>query len=63
MHMNLMLERMPTHPGEIFREEFMISYGINQVKLSKDLGVTYRTIDEIVNEKRSISPEIGIKVG
>ncbi|BAI80197.1 plasmid maintenance system antidote protein [Deferribacter desulfuricans SSM1] len=60
--MPFILRRMPTHPGEILREEFMIPYGINQVKLAKDLGVTYRTINEIVNEKRSISPEMALKL-
>lgn len=56
------LKRMPTHPGEILREDFMQPYNLTQVELAKALKTTFRTINEIVNCKRSISPEMALKL-
>lgn len=56
------LRRTPTHPGQILREEFLEELVISQTELASALGTTFRTINEIVNEKRSISTEIAIKL-
>lgn len=56
------LKRMPTHPGEILREDFMLPHHLTQVKLARALKTTFRTINEIVNCKRSISPEMALKL-
>ena len=58
----LSMRRKPTHPGEILKEEFMKPLGLSQSQLSKELDTTFRTINEIVNEKRNISPEMAIKL-
>ena len=56
------LMRRPTHPGEILQKEFLEPLGITQSQLAKDLNTTFRTINQIVNEKRNISPEMAIKL-
>src|SRR4030065_2318177 len=56
------LKRMPSHPGEILREDFMLPYNLTQIELSKALKTTFRTINEIVNCKRSVSPEMALKL-
>jgi antitoxin HigA-1 len=56
------LKRKPTHPGNILKEEFLIPLGITQTELAHRLNTNYRTINEIVNEKRSISLEMAIKL-
>lgn len=56
------LKREPTHPGEILEEEFRKPLGISQSQLAEDLDTTFRTINEIINRKRSISPEMAIKL-
>ena len=56
------IERTPTHPGEILREEFLKPLGLTQVGLAKDIDTTFRTVNEIVNEKRNISPEMAIRL-
>ena len=56
------LKRKPTHPGEILKKEFMDPLGLTQSQLAKELNTTFRTINEIVNEKRNISPEMAIKL-
>lgn len=56
------LKRLPTHPGEILAEEFRKPLGLSQSQLAKELNTTFRTINEIINKKRSISPEMAIKL-
>ena len=56
------LKRKPTHPGEILKKEFMEPLGLTQSKLAKGLNTTFRTVNEIVNEKRNISPEMAIRL-
>ena len=56
------LMRRPTHAGEILQKEFLEPLGITQSQLAKELITTFRTINEIVNEKRNISPEMAVKL-
>lgn len=56
------LEAPPVHPGEVLREEFLKPLGITQSQLAKELGVSFRAVNELVNEKRSVSPEMAIRL-
>lgn len=56
------LIRKPTHPGEILKKEFIEPLGLTQSQLAKELNTTFRTINEIVNKKRNISPEMAIRL-
>jgi addiction module HigA family antidote len=58
----LELEVPPVHPGEILREEFLKPLGLTQAQLAEELGINLKVIDELVNEKRSISPELAVKL-
>lgn len=49
--------RIPTHPGEILLEEFLAPLGISQVKLAGHLGIPVQRVNEIVRQKRGVSPE------
>ena len=51
-----------THPGEILLEEFVKPYGLTQKKLCELLGVGIKTISEIYNKKRGISPVMALKL-
>lgn len=48
--------RVPTHPGEILLEEFLIPYGLTQVAFAKHIQVPVQRINEIVRGKRGITP-------
>ena len=48
------LKRQPTHPGVILREEFVEPLGLTQTDLAKKLKTTFRTVNEILNEKRKL---------
>jgi addiction module HigA family antidote len=58
----LPIKRKPTHPGEILKEEFLILLNISRVELAQRLGTAFRTINEIINEKRGITPEMALKL-
>jgi len=56
------LNRKPTHPGEILKEEFLKPLEISQTKLAEDLGTSFKTINELINQKRNLSSELALKL-
>jgi addiction module HigA family antidote len=52
----------PIHPGEILLEEFMRPLKLTQNALGRALKVPPRRINEIVHEKRSISPDTALRL-
>ena len=59
----IIIERKPTHPGEILREEFMPDFGLSVAGLAKRLLVSRQTANELVHERRSVSPEMALRLG
>jgi addiction module HigA family antidote len=53
----------PITPGEILLEDYLKPMGISQNALARAIGVSPRSINEIVLARRSISPEMSIKLG
>jgi addiction module HigA family antidote len=49
--------RIPTHPGEILLEEFLIPMNVSQVAFAAHIGVSVQRVNEIVRGKRGITPE------
>jgi addiction module HigA family antidote len=49
-----------THPGKILREEFMEPIGLTAYALAKSLDVPLPRVNDIVREKRAISPEMAV---
>jgi addiction module HigA family antidote len=44
----------PTHPGEVLKDE--IEYrGIPQSRLAKQMGMSYKVLNDILNERRPIT--------
>ena len=52
----------PIHPGEILLEEFLAPMKITQSRLAKDIGIAPRTVSEIVQGKRSITPNTALRL-
>ena len=52
----------PIHPGEILLEEFLKPMDISQYRLSKDITVPPRRINEIVHGKRSITADTALRL-
>ncbi|MBW1845407.1 MAG: HigA family addiction module antidote protein [Deltaproteobacteria bacterium] len=49
--------RIPSHPGAILREEFLVPLGQTQVALAAHIGVPIQRINELVRGKRGVTPE------
>jgi antitoxin HigA-1 len=56
------LERRPIHPGEILREGFMPDYDPNVSGLASALGVSRQSANELVRERRAVSPEMALRL-
>ena len=52
----------PTHPGEMLREDFMSDYGLTVAGLAQALGVSRQTINELLRERRALSPEMALRL-
>jgi addiction module HigA family antidote len=50
------------HPGEILREEFLEPMGISAYRLAAELHVSPPTVNDIVREKRGITPEMAARL-
>ena len=52
----------PTHPGEMLREDFMPDFGLSVKSLADSLGVSRQTINELIREKRGLSPDMALRL-
>ena len=48
--------RIPTHPGEILKDEFLEPLGLTQVAFAAHLGIPTQRVNEIVRGKRGVTP-------
>jgi addiction module HigA family antidote len=56
------LKRKPTHPGEMLREDFLPDYGLTVAGLADALGVSRQSVNELLRERRALSPEMAIRL-
>jgi len=54
--------REPTHPGEMLREEFLLPMNITQRELADAIHVPYQRINELVNQKRGVTPSTALRL-
>lgn len=52
----------PPHPGEILKEECLEPIGMTITDFAKKIGVTRKTVSDIVNAKTGISPAMSLKL-
>jgi addiction module HigA family antidote len=52
----------PTHPGEMLREDFLPDYRLTVSKFAAALGVSRQTVNELLRERRAISPEMALRL-
>ncbi len=55
--------RKPTHPGEILREDVLPALDITQGELAEKLGVSRRTVSEILHGRRPVTADMAIRIG
>lgn len=53
--------RRPTHPGQVFLEDFLMPLGISQKDAAERLRISYPRMNEIVNGKRTVTPDTALR--
>jgi addiction module HigA family antidote len=56
------MKRRPTHPGEMLREDFLPDYELSVSGLAEAIGVSRQSINELLRERRSLSPEMALRL-
>jgi addiction module HigA family antidote len=59
----MLTKRKPVHPGNLFKEEVLISLGLTVTQADLDLGVSRKALSEFLNGHSSLSPEMAIRIG
>ena len=54
--------RPPTHPGEMLLEEFVKPLDLTQTELARHLNVSYLRLKEIINGRRSVTPDTALMI-
>jgi addiction module HigA family antidote len=52
----------PPHPGRIVRQDCIESMELTVTKAAELLGVTRQALNNVVNEKAGVSPEMAIRL-
>jgi len=52
----------PAHPGERLREDFLTDYDLTVSGLAKALGVSRQTVNELLRERRAVTPEMALRL-
>jgi addiction module HigA family antidote len=55
--------KTPITLGEILLKDYLVPMGISQNALARALGISPRSVYEIVLDRRSITPEMSLKLG
>jgi len=59
---NTGINRRPTHPGEMLREDFLPDYGLTVAGLAEAVGVSRQSINELLRERRAVSPDMALRL-
>lgn len=54
----ILISQRPPHPGEFLREDYLPECGLSVSDFAKRLGVSRQTANELIRERRAISPEM-----
>jgi antitoxin HigA-1 len=55
-------EIRPTHPGEFIREDILAEFSLTQAELADRLGVSRRSINQLVNGKRGVTADMALRL-
>jgi addiction module HigA family antidote len=56
------IQRITTHPGEVLKEDFLGPYGLSQHALAMKIRVPATRIGEIVQGRRSVTPDTALRL-
>jgi addiction module HigA family antidote len=56
------MERQPTHPGKVIREDYLKPLSITINELASVLGISRKTLSKIINERGAITPDMALRL-
>ena len=56
------MNRRPTHPGEMLREDYLPDFGLTATSLAEAIGVSRQSVNELLRERRSVSPSMALRL-
>jgi addiction module HigA family antidote len=60
--MSIPKNRRPVTPGQALREDYVEPLGLKQDDLASALGVHRTTVNEVLNDKRAVTPEMALRL-
>jgi antitoxin HigA-1 len=57
------IQRCPTHPGEMLREDFLPDFGLTASGLASAIGVSRQSINDLLRGRRAVSPAMSLRLG
>jgi addiction module HigA family antidote len=57
------MRRPPTHPGEVFEQEYRKPSGISQAEAARRMGMSTNRLNEIAAGKRGVTAETAVLMG
>lgn len=63
MSVSIKQNRRPTHPGAILREDTLPALDLSQVEFAKRIGVSPRTVNELLRERSRLTVDLAQRVG
>lgn len=60
---NRQMERPPTHPGEILREDVLPTLGLTVSDAARQLGVSRQMLHRILAGRAPVTPDMAVRLG
>ena len=57
------INRCPTHPGELLREDILPAIGMGKSAVAEALGISRQHLYDILSEKKPVSPDMAARLG
>ena len=54
--------RVPSHPGEMLKEEFLIPLELTQRELAARMGVSYPRLNDLIHGRRGMTPDTALRL-
>jgi addiction module HigA family antidote len=55
-------KRKPVHPGRVFLLDVLVPLGFSITEAAKKMGITRKTLSELVNERSSCTPQMALRI-
>lgn len=54
--------RIPAHPGEILKRQFLEPLGLSQQRLAEELGIPIQRLNAVVRGRRAVSADTALRL-